>query len=144
MVVISIKLKNVILSIFVMLILIACAGTKPEPTGAIFEGESKYWRVVLEVGKLSTPEDYLAETDLTYTFSYIGEDPKPEVFSYEIDPESPLAYINEGSLDDQNEWFLTMSGHADPIYKITQIPITFKWDDKSEEVIIEFVKVVSY
>ena len=137
---ISIKLKNVILSTFIMLILVACSSTRPEVTGAIFEGESKNWRAVLEVGALSTPEVYVSETHLSYTFSYIGEDPKPEVFSYKIDPKSPFADTNEGSLDDQNEWFLTMSGHADPIYKITRIPIAFKWDDKSEEVIVEFVK----
>ena len=142
---ISIKLKNVILSTFLMLILVACTSTREEPTGAIFEGESKNWRVVLEVGKLSTPEDYLAETDLTYTFFYIGEAPKPEVFSYEIDPGNPSSFPPaDFSLVDQNEASIFMSGHGDPIYKITRIPITFKWDDKSEEVILEFVKTVSY
>ena len=142
--VIFIKLKNVILTTFILLVLVACSSTRPEVTGAIFEGESKNWRVVLDVGALSTPEVYVSDTHLSYTFSYIGEDPKPEVFSYEIGPESPFDHTSEVSLDDQNEWSLTMSGDTDPIYKITRIPITFKWDDNSEEVIVEFVKLVSY
>lgn len=56
----------------------ACA-KEEDLIDAVFEGISENWSVVLDIERLETPE-----SDLTYTFPYIGEGARPDVFHYDL------------------------------------------------------------
>ena len=130
---IIIKLKTYILSAFIVLIftLVACTN-KQDSEELSFEGESQNWRVALEVEKLAT-----AGSDLSYTFFYIGEEPKPETFIYEIEPKTPTSIRREGSLEDQDEMSVFLGGDTDPVHKNMPFLITIEWEGKSEDVLIK-------
>lgn len=134
--VIAIKFKTVILSTFIILIFSLTACTNEEDLVRVtFEGESENWRVELEVERLATPG-----SALTYRFFHIGEGTRPETFTYEIEPKAPNTFEEEGSFDDDNEMYLQMYGDTQPVHKNMPIPITIKWDDKSEDLLVKVVK----
>ena len=128
-----IKLKTFILSTFIIFIftLIACTN-KLDLEDASFEGESQNWRVVLEIERLET-----AGSDRSYTISYIGEGPKPETFTYEIEPGTPFSTRSEGSLKGQDEMSIFFGGDTAPVHKNMPFEVNIEWEGKSEDVLIK-------
>lgn len=115
-----------------MLLLVACLNSEEERY-ALFVGESKNWRVNLEVEILETEG-----TNMSYTFTYTGEESKPDLVYYEVDPSGDVS--GESELNDRNEIYLNQGGDTAPVYKSTVFPVTMSWDDKKEDLIVKYQK----
>lgn len=128
--------RYMVLSIILILFLPLTACTKEEDLiDAVFEGTSENWHVVLEIERLETPG-----SDLTYIFSYIGEGVRPDVFFYDLAPNTPISSLEEGSLKDQDEMWASIAGDTEPINRRMPIHITINWNNESEEVLVKLKK----
>ena len=134
---ISIKLQFIKLSTLAILLflLMACTNNDLEDEDVSFKGESQNWRVVMDVEKLATPG-----SNIRYSIYYIGEDPKPDNLSYEIEPENPFSTPMESTLKDQDEVTILIGGDTEPVHKNMPFVIRIEWEGKSEDVLIKIKK----
>ena len=112
-----------------MLLLVACSNSEEERY-ALFVGESENWRVNLEVEILESEG-----TNMSYTFTYTGEESKPDLVYYEVEPGGDIA--GDAKLNDRNEIYLSQVGDTAPVYKSTVFPVTM-----SLNVVITSLKII--
>ncbi|MFJ7730177.1 hypothetical protein ACIQXV_29375 [Neobacillus sp. NPDC097160] len=128
-----INIKKILLLVgclVLLMILGACNEESSRPSGftkQYFEGKSDNWYVKMESE---------ADSERSYTISYIGEGNKPLNFEYEIYESSNNTESGDGELKNQEEFeiYKTCSGACDTLPE--NIPIEIQWEGKKEKVVI--------
>ncbi|WP_316572408.1 hypothetical protein [Neobacillus sp. YIM B06451] len=127
------KIKKILLlvgSLVLLMILGACNeenSKPPEFKKQYYEGKSDNWYVKMESE---------ADSERTYTISYIGEENKPLNFKFEIYESSFNTESGDGELKNQEEFEINKkcSGACDALPE--SLPIEIQWGGKKEKVVI--------